>query len=71
VLGQRLEATKAKIDEIADRLQGLPGKKLKVLAHIMRKLAVRWANLYHNERTQAQNRIAQLEQELEDLKNEQ
>ena len=71
MLGQRLDATRAKIDEIADRLQGLPGKKLKVLANIMRKIAIRWANLYHNERQQALDRIAELEQELEDVKNEQ
>ena len=69
MLGQRLDATKARIDEIADRLQGLPGKKLKVLAKIMRKLAIRWAHLYHNEREQALQRIAELEQEVEDLKN--
>lgn len=50
-------------------MQGLPGKKLKVLANIMRKIAIRWANLYHNERQQALDRITELEKEVEDLKN--
>ncbi len=62
MLGQRLDATRSKIDEIADRMQGLDAKKLKVLANIMRKIAVRWANLYHNELEQALNRIAELEE---------
>ena len=69
MLGQRLDATRNKINEIADRMQGLPGKKLKVLANIMRKIAIRWANLYHNERQQALDRITELEKEVEDLKN--
>ena len=70
MLGQRLDATQGKINEIADRMQGLPGKKLKVLAKIMRKITIRWANLYHNELAQALDRIAELEQEVEELKNE-
>ena len=64
MLGQRLDATRNKIDQIADRMQGLPGRRLKVLAKIMRKIAIRWANLYHNERQQALDRIAELEEEL-------
>ena len=69
MLGQRLDATRNRIDGIANRMQGLDAKKLKVLAGVMRKIAVRWANLYHNERQQALNRIAELEKELEDLRN--
>ena len=69
MLGQRLDATQGKINEIADRMQGLPGKKLKVLAKIMRKITIRWANLYHNERQQALERIAELEKQVEELKN--
>lgn len=64
MLGQRLDATRDKIDQIADRMQGLPGRRLKVLAKIMRKIAIRWANLYHNERQQALDRITELEEEL-------
>ena len=69
MLGERLDATRDKIFGIADRMQGRDSKRLAVLAKTMRKIAIRWANLYHNERTQAQDRIAELEQELEDLKN--
>lgn len=69
MLGQRLDATRNKIVEIADRMQGIDSKRLTVLAKIMRKLAIRWANLYHNERQQALDKIVELEKEIEDLKN--
>jgi hypothetical protein len=69
VLGQRLDAARGRIEEMAGRLQDPDAKKLKVLAGIMRKIAVRWANLYHNELTQAVQKVAELEKEVEDLKN--
>jgi hypothetical protein len=36
----------------------------------MRKLAIRWANVYHNDRHKAVQRIEELEKELEDRKND-
>ncbi len=68
MLGQRLDATKARIEGIADTIQGVDAKKLKVLANHMRKIAIRWANLYHNERQQALDKVASLEKEIEKLK---
>lgn len=64
MLGQRLDATYNRIEEIVSRIQGDDAKRLKVLAKNMRKIAIRWANIYHNERTQAENRIEELEVEL-------
>ncbi len=64
MLGQRLDATRDKILEIAERMQGRDAARLKTLAKTMRKIAIRWANLYHNEREQALNRVAELEKEL-------
>lgn len=46
-------------------MQGKDAARLKTLAKTMRKIAIRWANLYHNERTQAADRIIELEKELE------
>ncbi len=63
MLGQRLDATRDKILEIAERMQGKDAARLKTLAKTMRKIAIRWANLYHNERTQAVERIKELEDE--------
>lgn len=65
MLGQRLDLTQDKILEIAERMQGKDAARLKTLAKTMRKIAIRWANLYHNERTQAADRIIELEKELE------
>jgi hypothetical protein len=66
VLGQRLDATQNKILEIAERMQGRDAIRLKVLAKTMRRIAIRWANIYHNERHQAAQKVKELEKELKD-----
>ncbi len=66
MLGQRLDATRDKILKIAERMQGDDAARLKTLAKIMRRITIHWANLYHNERTQAADRITELEKELKD-----
>ncbi len=67
MLGQRLDATRDKIIEIADRMQGNDAKRLKTLAKTMRKIAVRWANLYHNEREQLAQEIKKLGKDIQEL----
>lgn len=62
MLGQRLDATHDKIAEIAGRLQGKDARRLAVLAKNMRKIAIRWANLYHNELQIAKTRVAESEE---------
>ena len=67
MLGQRLDATTEKIQEIAGRLQGKDSKRLAVLATTMRKIAIRWAKLYHNELAAANDTIADLEEQYQAL----
>lgn len=69
MLGQRLDATRDKMLGIANKIEGRDSRRLTVLVGIMRGIAIRWANLYHNEREQALNRIQELEKQLEELKN--
>lgn len=67
MLGQRLDATHNKIQEIAGRLQGKDARRLTVLAMTMRKIAIRWAHLYHNELEQANATIEEQERQYQAL----
>jgi hypothetical protein len=48
---------------LLEREQGDNAVKLRNIIKNMRKLTVRWVNLYHNERHQAVERIKELEDE--------
>ena len=47
-------------------MQGRDAARLKTLAKTMRRIAIHWTNLYHNERHQAAEKVKELEKELKD-----
>jgi hypothetical protein len=63
VLGQRLDKLRDRALNILETTQGGDAVRLRNIVKAMRKLAIRWANLYHNERHQAMERIKELENE--------
>jgi hypothetical protein len=65
LLGERLDRLTNKGEEIISRLEGKIDRtevtRLRNVIRGMRKVCVRWVNLYHNERHQAMERIKELE----------